>query len=264
MDGLELSGLAVGDILPTTSAPLDGALLPADTDAVSLLPVDELAHSDLGPDAVGSEGSEPDVGVVEIPLDPRITVLQSAESTEPEREQAFADIFHEFYPICLRIARRILRDPRDAEESASQALMNASKYIGYYRPNGEFRSWIGKIAQNAALNSSLHLQKRQNISVLGVRSSIEDTSYGPYVPVSEERSPDQQAVRAEFSTELTEKLRGLHPKFLRALLLSEAGFRNREIAEMEGIPEGTVLSRIWRAKRDARAILGHTLEDVSV
>ncbi|MBO4847670.1 MAG: sigma-70 family RNA polymerase sigma factor [Clostridia bacterium] len=70
-------------------------------------------------------------------------------------EQAIAETQRKYGDYCRSIARRILSDPRDAEEAVSDALLTAWNSIPPARPKS-FSSYIGRLCRNAALDRARH------------------------------------------------------------------------------------------------------------
>jgi RNA polymerase sigma-70 factor (ECF subfamily) len=175
--------------------------------------------------------------------------LAAVDKTEDElaREAAQADTRREFEerlaecgPLAYRVARGVLRNSADAEDVAQEALLRAYRRFDRLRDRNRFRAWLVRIAFRLALDRLRSVKRREQRDALWSQP---------------ERQPppttaEELAASSEFQAHLEEALAEL-PEKLRLVLLLAAmeGHTIEEIAELVGIPVGTVKSRIFLARK---------------
>lgn len=165
-------------------------------------------------------------------------------------EEAFARLVAEHGPAARRLARLVLRDANDADDAVQDGLLAAWRSIARFDPRRPFRPWLMRIVLNAARD----LRRRRTVRQTQVLAGDE---------ASREASPDRQAGRALLRARLQEALATLPERARVAVTLFDAeGYSHGEIAELLDVPEGTVRSDVFHARRNLRVLLAPFLEEV--
>ncbi len=165
-------------------------------------------------------------------------------------EEAFARLVAEHGPAARRLARLVLRDVNDADDAVQDGLLAAWRSIARFDPRRPFRPWLMRIVLNAARD----LRRRRTVRQTQVLAGDE---------ASREASPDRQAGRALLRARLQEALATLPERARVAVTLFDAeGYSHGEIAELLDVPEGTVRSDVFHARRNLRVLLAPFLEEV--
>lgn len=179
-------------------------------------------------------------------LDNEASIIEAARGGD---SAAFEQLLKRYSIVVFRYVRNIVGDRHDAEDVAQRVWLNLHRNLDRFDPNrGTFSTWVYRIARNAALN---HLRDHK-------RSPIRfDT---PVPPASGELPPPSQAVLREQFALLDEAVAALPDHQRAAWVLSELeGLTQAEIARIEGVPEGTVKSRVSRARESLRNLLSNQL-----
>ena len=162
---------------------------------------------------------------------------------------AFERIVTGYSGPIVRYVRNVVGDQHAAEDLAQSVFLKVYRNLDRFdAARGKFSTWIYRIARNAALN---HLRDHKH------HAHRFDTSLPPE---SSELTPQAQAeMREQFA--LLDKAVAALPEHQRsAWVLSElAGLTQSQIARIEEIPEGTVKSRVSRAKETLRKALSSTI-----
>jgi RNA polymerase sigma factor (sigma-70 family) len=143
-------------------------------------------------------------------------------------------------------ARWLTRNEQDAEDIVQEAYLRAFRFFPSFQ-GGDARAWLMKIVRNTCY-TWLHANRR-------LRNAEEfDENFFPADPRSP--NPEQVALQNDRSTLLRNALEELSPSFRELLILRELeGMTYREIADITGMPAGTVMSSLSRARRGLRQIL---------
>jgi RNA polymerase sigma-70 factor, ECF subfamily len=168
---------------------------------------------------------------------------RDGEKSEIVRENAAAREFEEQLAdgasMAFRLAMSVLRNRADAEDVAQDALLRAYRGFAKLRERGAFRGWLCRITWRLALDKQRGTRRREKRETAST-----------FVPGTPERSVEQMAVANEFDRHLAKAMDELPEKLRQALVLAAIqGHSTREVAEMLGLPEGTVKSRVHLARK---------------
>ncbi len=148
--------------------------------------------------------------------------------------------------VLLRVARRLTRDPVDAEDLVQDTLVRA--YRGFDRFDGRYpRAWLLTILRNTHINL---LRKR--------RPDLLEDEVAQRLPApGQDGRTDGVAERAlaeQFDPAVRESLAALSANHRAVIALVDLdGLTYQEAADLLGVPVGTVMSRLHRARRKVRA-----------
>jgi RNA polymerase sigma-70 factor (ECF subfamily) len=140
------------------------------------------------------------------------------------------------------LARWLVRDPHAAEDVAQEAYCRAARYFAGYR-GGDGRTWLLTVVRRAAYD---WLAERRAWPI----PAADEESLGP---ADESFDPERLAVRRADREMLRRALEELPPEFREVTVLREfEGLSYQQIAVVAGVPVGTVMSRLSRARRQLR------------
>lgn len=154
-----------------------------------------------------------------------------------------------FYADLYHLSISILRDADEAEDATQETLIAAVTHLHKYQPGTNLKAWLYTIAVNTSRG---FLRKRG--SQHNLRSRLQGLfSQGERLP-----TPEQAALQSEQDAQLWGAVNALSEKHrLPVLLRYLHGLRNREIAQILGVNEGTVRSRLHYACRKLGEQLSH-------
>ena len=140
------------------------------------------------------------------------------------------------------------RNEHDAEDVVQEAFLRAYRFFPSFRGT-DARAWLLAIVRNACWT---FLRANRSREVPGLDEADE--------PVDGAASPEEDLVRRADGARVTRALDELSAEFREVLVLREMEeLSYREIAEVVGIPVGTVMSRLARARRRLQAALARPL-----
>ena len=134
------------------------------------------------------------------------------------------------------LARWLTRNDHDAEDVAQEACLRAMRFFDGFR-GGSVRSWLLTIVRNTYLTS---LQKSRAKEMAPLEDDVE----------SDAANPEEQLIDRVDGQTLRQALDALPAEYREVIVLRELEeLSYKEIADIAGIPIGTVMSRLARARR---------------
>lgn len=176
--------------------------------------------------------------------------IAAAAAGDPD---ARAWLVREWTPRVYRTCLAILRDEAYARDATQDTLIKALGKLHTFRADGRFDPWILQIARNTCYNE---FRRRRSRATL-VSGEVLDTRADP-TPAD----PDALLDHQRLSLRLEQAMAGLPPQYREILdLYHFQHLKYREIAEVLDLPMGTVMNRIFRARRKMRDALGDLAPD---
>lgn len=168
-------------------------------------------------------------------------------------DSAFDTLVRHYLPKSLRIARRFCRNPEDAADVVQEAFLRAYTNIGKFDFRGRFSAWFFRILSNLCLNQVRALRRFKKI-FLRPEHPLPETEWVD--SFAGESDPHREQEQAELHRAIDAGLKKLPPPQRLVLILYDLeGFSQREITQMLEIPEGTVMSRLYYARRAMQPFL---------
>ena len=152
-----------------------------------------------------------------------------------------------------------MRHPQDAEDVVQHAYIRAYRAFDQFSGDNS-AAWIMTIVRNVCLTQ---LGKNSNNKVVYLDADLLKQKIHQHQIEQHEHQhcPESLAINAAQSSELLDAISQLSIEYREVILLREfQGFSYRQIAEVIDSPPGTVMSRLSRARRDLRKILGSSLQ----
>jgi RNA polymerase sigma factor (sigma-70 family) len=170
------------------------------------------------------------------------TPLQGAD----ERERFEASLLPHL-DAAYNLARWLTRDDHDAEDLVQAAYLRALKFFGGFRGTNS-RAWLLTIVRNTCYT---WLEERR---ARGPEMALDEEIHGVE---SNALDPENRVLREEDKQSVRRALEELPVELREVVILRELeGLSYKEIAAIAGIPMGTVMSRLARARERLRERLG--------
>lgn len=158
-----------------------------------------------------------------------------------------------YEPPGLRIAVGMLGNRDDAMDALQEAFVKAFQALGRFDLTRPFGPWFFRILRNQCRDHLRSRQARFKVEALDERLELR--------PADPNRGPERARQRAEAKETLWKGLERIGEEHREILVLKELqGLRYGEIATILEIPEGTVASRLYHARKALR----QALEDLGV
>ncbi|MBV8911927.1 MAG: sigma-70 family RNA polymerase sigma factor, partial [Acetobacteraceae bacterium] len=143
------------------------------------------------------------------------------------------------------LARWLVKDPTLAQDVVQDAAVRALGYFASYR-GGDGRAWLLQIVRNTAY-TMLSARSREVTGTFDEQAGEADPALRVADPAGD---PETQLERAEDKGKLDRALAALPTELRECLVLRELEeLSYKQVAQVTGVPIGTVMSRLWRARR---------------
>ena len=156
---------------------------------------------------------------------------------------AFGELVGRYADQARRVARAVLQDSDDADDAAQDAFLSALVKLEQYDPSRPFGPWLMRIVANAATDRRRRRRVRRAEALdEGLVAGVE--------------RPDADAEREQLGERLRQALSELPERRRLAVVLFDVeGYSHAEVGGILGMPEGTVRSEVFHARRRLRTLL---------
>ena len=174
-------------------------------------------------------------------------------------EKAFTELVRRFQGRVINLVSRILNDRECADDLAQEVFVRVFVHRRNYRHGSKFSTWLFTIAANLAKNEiRRRVRKRNWFSLDALQEMLKDSAI-QFADPAEGRETTLE--REQLQAAVGRAIATVPEKYRLALVLRDIeGLPYEEIAQVLGIPGGTVRSRINRArgmlKRKLQPLLG--------
>ena len=164
-------------------------------------------------------------------------------------EDAFAQVIDKYKALVVHIVYRMIATREDREDLLQEVFMKTYRSLAGFRFESKLSTWIAKVAYNTCMN---HLDKKREILLEEFRPDLETLDE----LAGDAERPDRSAEETDVSLRLRAEIERL-PVAYRTILtlyhLEEMSYK--EIGGIMGLPEGTVKSYLFRARKHLKTRL---------
>lgn len=160
---------------------------------------------------------------------------------------AFEALVLEHQNKVYSLALRMVGNEEDARDMAQEAFIRAFNSLASFRGESKFSVWLYRLTSNICIDFLRGRAKRRTVSL---NWEDEDGEEGELEIPDERFSPEARLERTELRESVRRGLDSLSPEYREILLLREInGLSYDEISRALSLEEGTVKSRIFRARK---------------
>ncbi len=178
---------------------------------------------------------------------------------------AFGELVDRLKRPMFNLCMSHLRNEADAHDLVQDTFVKAFTRLDMFRPDSNFRAWVFRIAANGCIDR-IRRRRTRRAEELDDRTSAEDLEEGdlPAIGTWGRASPLAELARARLGERLEKALDTLPETHRQCVLLCDVhGYSYQEIAEEMGIPKGTVMSRLFYARKRLQVELADYREEAS-
>ena len=191
---------------------------------------------------------KPDVREYKAMDDPQLMELCAAKD-----EDAFSEIVGRYEKFVYSAVFAELKNTDDAFDVSQEVFIRLYNAAGGFRCESTLKTWLYRMCKNCAYDYMRKYYKNRPVS-LTVRDSEEETADD--IDIVSEETPEDEVIRKEKIQAVRKAILNLPEDQRDVIVLRELeGLQYLEIAEILGISEGTVKSRISRAREALKKYL---------
>ena len=172
-------------------------------------------------------------------------------------QQAFASLVERYQRKAFSVALGLVRDREEAMDIAQEAFVKVYKYLDHFKGDSSFYTWLYRITVNICIDhrrrrggdpkgqvefdEAIRREDEGEVGVLGTRLGS---------------NPQKAALRGELAGKIEEALQQIPENHRAILLLREVeGMSYEDLAKTLKIPKGTVMSRLFHARKKMQSLL---------
>ena len=163
---------------------------------------------------------------------------------------AFRTLFERYHRRAYALAFGVVRHQEDALDVVQDAFIKAHKYLDKFEGNSSFYTWLYRIVMNLAID---HLRKHRRIKPVELDEQNLDEAAGDesLLPKILGGNPGRALLDKQIRVRIDQALEGLSDNHRAVLIMRELeGMSYEEMAQAMGCSKGTIMSRLFHARRN--------------
>lgn len=167
------------------------------------------------------------------------------------KTEAFGELVARYQDRLFNTVIRMLDNAEDARDVVQESFISAYQSLGSFKGDSLFFTWLYRIAVNTAIS-----WKRKQKVVLRLHTGADNPGSVEPADPAESNQPGHAMEMAEEERRVHEALAKLSPDHRSVLVMKDMeGMKYEEMADVLGVPVGTIRSRLHRARLELRDIL---------
>jgi len=170
---------------------------------------------------------------------------------------AFKLLYDRYHRRVYAVALGVLKSPADAQDVVQEAFTKVSRHLPDFQGNSSFYTWLYRISMNLAIDQ---LRRRKSARLVDYDDAIgraDDADEGGLSAAPlDAADPGHTHSRKELAAKIRDALETLSDNHRQVILLREVeGLSYDEIATVMKVPKGTIMSRLFHARRNLQSAL---------
>jgi RNA polymerase sigma-70 factor (ECF subfamily) len=175
---------------------------------------------------------------------------------------AFRMLFERYHRRAYALAFGVVRHPDDALDVVQDAFIKAHKYLDRFEGNSSFYTWLYRIVMNLAID---HLRKHRRVKPVELdETKLEGDGDDPLLPRILGGNPGRALMDKQIRARIDQALDELSENHRAVLVMRELeGLSYEEMAQAMDCSKGTIMSRLFHARRNMQKRLLDLIENPS-
>ncbi len=166
-------------------------------------------------------------------------------------EAAYRELVTRYASAAVNFIHRFTRDRALAEDLAQEGFLRVYQRLNTYDPERKFSSWFFQVLRNITIDY-LRVNRLPTSSL----DELEEEGHRAAAIDRESASPEEAAGQSELAAAMSAALAKIRPEYREVVVLRyQEGLTQPEIAEILGMPSGTVKTYLHRARKELAGIL---------
>ena len=175
---------------------------------------------------------------------------------------AFKTLFERYHRRAYALALGVVRHPDDALDVVQEAFIKAHKHLDKFEGNASFYTWLYRIVMNLAIDHLRKHRKAKSVELDETRLDPDDDE--PLLPRILGGNPGQALMDKQIRHRIDQALDQLSENHRSVLVMRELeGLSYEEMAHTMGCSKGTIMSRLFHARKNMQKRLIDLVENPS-
>lgn len=176
--------------------------------------------------------------------------LQLVERAKNGDREAFKELVEAYQRKVYGICIGMLKNPDDSMDVTQEVFIKVYRYLENFNQQSSFYTWIYRITVNKCIDFIRKKKRQREVDYDETVPQSSDSEEGEWTPSRLGLNPDRVYARKELRGKMLEALESLGEKHRTILILREVeGLSYEEIADVLQVSKGTVMSRLYHARR---------------
>lgn len=172
-------------------------------------------------------------------------------------QAAFGKLVDRYYEMVYAVAFGVLHHREAARDAAQETFIKAHRELSHFEGKSKFKTWLYRITVNTAIDEQRRKKPLESLDA----TDASDDDEAPVIIKDTAADPSQKAEQSELRGFIMQALEALSTDHRAVLVLREfQGLSYEEIAEALNVEIGTVMSRLFYARKKMAEILAPKLE----
>jgi len=180
---------------------------------------------------------------------------------------AFRALFDKYHRRAFAVSMGVVKNEDDAMDAVQEAFVKVHKNIHKFEGSSSFYTWLYRIVMNVSIDHVRRTSRRRNLDFdeRALHEESEVAGDGALVPSVANANPGKAALRRELGVAIQAALQELPEHHRAVIVLREIeGMSYEEMAGALEVPKGTVMSRLFHARKKMQAALAPYLSGEAV
>ena len=176
--------------------------------------------------------------------------------------EAFRTLFERYHRRAYALAFGVLRHQDDAMDVVQDAFIKAHRYLDKFEGNSSFYTWLYRIVMNLAID---HLRKHRRVKPVELdESKVDESGDEALLPRILGANPGRALMDKQIRARIDQALSELSDNHRAVLVMRELeGLSYEEMAQAMECSKGTIMSRLFHARRNMQKRLLDLIENPS-
>lgn len=189
--------------------------------------------------------------------DPDLALVQRTQRGD---RTAFRALFDKYHQRVFAVSLSVVKNPQDAHDIVQEAFVRVHRHLGSFQGNSSFYTWLYRITMNLSIDHHRRKKTARQVDYDDrvLRDDVESEGDDKVAPHYTGSDPGRVHAQKELAKRMQEALATLPAYHQEVIVLREVdGLSYEEIAKIMKVPKGTIMSRLWHARRKMQ----HALSD---